>query len=234
MWVDLARSCMWWWPYRNICVLSERPAEVHSPDGQHLHNDAGPAIRFRDGWCVWAINGVPVDEEIVLHPETQSLRKIRGEQNAEVKRIRIERYGWDRYLAGVRAVVIDRSRNDIEATAETLMRGPDGETVLVCAAHRRPASMRCRYRPGFGPAQRPKPGSVGVWPGGSSTVHEVGIFEEHLMKTKSIDARSGVRANRKPRGRNALFRVSLSPAVLGFRLEADGNTAEPPFPFFKY
>ena len=133
LWVDLARSCMWWWPYRNICVLSERPAEVHSPDGQHLHNDAGPAIRFRDGWCVWAINGVPVDEEIVLHPETQSLRKIRGEQNAEVKRIRIERYGWDRYLAGVRAVVIDRSRNDIEATAETLMRGPDGETVLVCA-----------------------------------------------------------------------------------------------------
>ena len=48
---------MWWWPYRQFCIVSERPSEVHTADGPHLHNDAGPAVRFRDGWCVWAIDG---------------------------------------------------------------------------------------------------------------------------------------------------------------------------------
>ena len=124
---------MWWWPYRQFCIVSERPSEVHTADGRHLHNDAGPAVRFRDGWCVWAIDGVVVDEQVVLHPETQSLRKIRGEPNTEVKRIRIERYGWDRYLAAVSAVLVDRRRNDIEATHETLLHTPDNERVLVCA-----------------------------------------------------------------------------------------------------
>jgi hypothetical protein len=132
-WAELVRSGLWWWPYREICLVSERPAEIHVLDGERLHNDSGPAVRFHDGWSIWALNGVLVDEQVVLHPETQSLPQIRREQNAEVKRIRIERYGWDRYLAEVGATVIDRRRNDIEATRETLLRGPDSETVLVCA-----------------------------------------------------------------------------------------------------
>ena len=149
-WADLVRSCMWWWPYRQFCIVSERPSEVHTADGRHLHNDAGPAVRFRDGWCVWAIDGVVVDEQVVLHPETQSLRKIRGEPNTEVKRIRIERYGWDRYLAAVSAVLVDRRRNDIEATHETLLHTPDNERVLVLrlpvdgAGLRLASSAQCR------------------------------------------------------------------------------------------
>jgi hypothetical protein len=132
-WADLVHLCMWWWPYSRICLVSERPAEIHVLNGRRLHNDTGPAVRFCDGWSIWAIDGVLVDEQVVLHPETQNLRQIRRERDAEVKRIRIERYGWDRYLAEVGARVIDRRRNDIEATRETLLRGPDSETVLVCA-----------------------------------------------------------------------------------------------------
>jgi hypothetical protein len=132
-WADIARSCLWWWPYRKACVVCERPAEIHSPDGRSLHNDAGPAVRFRDGWSIWAIDGVMVDEQIVLRPDSQSLQQIHRERNAEVKRIRIERYGWERYLADVGAVVLDRRRNNVEATRETLLRTPNGETVLVCA-----------------------------------------------------------------------------------------------------
>jgi hypothetical protein len=132
-WADLARSCLWWWPYRGICVVSDRPAEIHSRDGRRLHNETGPSVRFRGGWSIWAIDGALVDEQVVLRPETQSVRQIRLERNAEVKRIRIERFGWDRYLAEVGAVVIDRRCNDIEATRETLFRTPDRERILVCA-----------------------------------------------------------------------------------------------------
>jgi hypothetical protein len=74
-----------------------------------------------------------VDEQVVLRPETQTAGQIRRERNAETKRIRIERFGWGCYLAEVGAVVIDRRRNDIEATRETLFRTPDRAKILVCA-----------------------------------------------------------------------------------------------------
>jgi hypothetical protein len=131
LWAEVARSCMWWWPYRGLCVACERPAELHLVDGR-LHHDDGPAIRFRDGWSVWAIDGVRVDEQVVLRPETQRIDQIRGEPDPEVRRIRIERLGWSRYLATAGAAEVDERRNDIEATSERLVRFPDGDMLLVC------------------------------------------------------------------------------------------------------
>ena len=130
-------SCGWWWPGRDYCFVSDRPLSLHmaeGPSGQRLHNETGPSLAFRDGWQLWHIDGVEVDEQIVLRPETQTLRQIQEETNVEVRRIRIERFGWKRYLKEVGAVVIDQRRNDIEATHEALMRTPgnNGETVLVC------------------------------------------------------------------------------------------------------
>ena len=130
-WAEVARSCMWWWPYRGLCVVCERPTELHLIGGR-LHCETGPAVRFRDGWSVWAIDGVRVDEQVVLRPETQSVGQIRGEPDPEVKRVRIERYGWTRYLMAAGATIVDRRRNDVEATHEMLVRFPDGETLLVC------------------------------------------------------------------------------------------------------
>jgi hypothetical protein len=132
LWAELCRSCMWWWPYRDVCIVSDRPEMIRF-DGDRLHNPDGPAVRFRDGWSVWSIDGILVDEQIVLHPETQTIDQIRGEQNAEVKRIRIERLGWQRYLARVDATVVDSRRNEIEQTDEHLVRTADGEVVLICA-----------------------------------------------------------------------------------------------------
>lgn len=37
-WATLARSCGWWWPGEDICVLVERPASTHR------------SITYRDGW----------------------------------------------------------------------------------------------------------------------------------------------------------------------------------------
>jgi hypothetical protein len=133
----------WSWMHREFCIVCDRPelvryervGEVGSVPvpGLRLHCEDGPSVRWRDGWSLWHIHGVAVDEQIVLRPHTQTIEQIRGEQNEEVRRIRIERYGWDRYLREVGAVVVDTRRNDIEATREALMRTPDGETVLVCA-----------------------------------------------------------------------------------------------------
>ena len=77
------------------------------------------------------INGVLVDEQIVMRPETQTVEQISKEENAEIKRIRAERYGWNRYLSGINAERIDKRRNDIEGTREYLYSADDMK-ILLC------------------------------------------------------------------------------------------------------
>jgi hypothetical protein len=111
-------------------VVSRRPVEVHWQAGE-LHCDTGPSVRFRDGWGVYSISGVRVTEQIVMRPETLTVAQIRAEDSEEVRRIAIERYGWDKFLKATRAKVLDRRRNDIEATEEALFEC-EGIRVLVC------------------------------------------------------------------------------------------------------
>jgi hypothetical protein len=113
-------------------AISDRPCEIHVDDDGELHNPDGPAMRFRDGWSIWAIHGVHVSEQIILRPTTQTLDQIDQEHNAEIRRIRIERYGWQPYLQQKNALVIEHQRNEIEQTEESLME-LEGVKVLVCA-----------------------------------------------------------------------------------------------------
>lgn len=128
--MDLAECCGWWAPYKNVCFLQHRPEKIAIVDGR-LHCEDGPAIRYRDGFSVWAIDGVRCDEQIVMQPGTQTIEQISKEQNEEIKRIRIDRFGWIKYLNGIGAVRIDDRRNDIEGTREYLYCAEE-TTVLLC------------------------------------------------------------------------------------------------------
>ncbi|MEV7229599.1 DUF6745 domain-containing protein [Polymorphospora sp. NPDC051019] len=56
-WAILARSCGWWWPGEDVCVVVERPAVIRTesvPGGWHgqvrpRQGDGGP-VEYRDGW----------------------------------------------------------------------------------------------------------------------------------------------------------------------------------------
>lgn len=127
----IAKSAGWFLPHEHICWVSERHNVLNRDDAGRLHCETGPAISYPDGFSIWALNGVLIDETIVMRPETQTIAKIQGEQNEEIKRIRIERFGWERYMRKVNATPIDRRRNDIDGTLEALYR-TDGHSVLVC------------------------------------------------------------------------------------------------------
>jgi hypothetical protein len=133
---DTVESCCWWWPGRNVCFVSERPTRIvlePSPTrSNRLHCEDGPSMVW-EGWSLWHLHGVKVDEQIVLRPETQTLDQIRREDNAEVKRLRIERFGWDRYLTEIDAVVVDTNKDEVSETEEALFRTQDNEVILVCA-----------------------------------------------------------------------------------------------------
>ena len=105
---ETVESACWWYPHRDFLMVCERPTAIHreltNPQvtrgwGSHrLHCADGPAVSFRDGWGVYAIHGVQVPAYVVLEPEKITWQAIGAENNAEVRRIMIDRYGPDRYV----------------------------------------------------------------------------------------------------------------------------------------
>lgn len=125
-----------WFMYRqNRVYLCPRPVVLSFNEIGEPHSLTGPAIAFGDDVKQFRIDGVQVPEIVVMNPEAQTLGEIEGEQNAEVKRLRIERLGWDNYLVARNAKLLDHRVNDIEGTEESLMQYEEnGRTnnVLVC------------------------------------------------------------------------------------------------------
>jgi len=94
--MDIAINCGWWLPYKNVVIASEKPCEIHLRD-KRLHRDHGPAILYRDGYSVWALNGVRVSQ-IVAETDAVSLSPslLLSEKNAEVRREIVRKIGVDR------------------------------------------------------------------------------------------------------------------------------------------
>jgi hypothetical protein len=127
----LATTCGWVWWHENVCAISDRPESITRNANGRLHNEAGPSMRYRDGWSLWTIDGIAVDEQIVMMPDTQTIKQINSENNADVKSIRITRFGWPRYLKETKSKVIHERHNDVEGTYEALFSSPDGSRRLV-------------------------------------------------------------------------------------------------------
>lgn len=107
--------------------------EVHHENGIPTRED-GPAmlLQLRDQVVrEWFIQGVRVDEQIVLRPETQTIQQISNDNNEESRRIRIERYGWPKYLQDVGATSLEISYNERDQQWEQLFRLPSGEKRFV-------------------------------------------------------------------------------------------------------
>jgi len=108
LWAAVARACGWWWPYEHVCVVSERPVEMHTEvwgdQGQvRLHRPDGPALRYADGWDAHAWHGTRVPSWVIDDP---GVGRIEEETNVEVRRCAIENIGWGDYIdrAGLRLV----------------------------------------------------------------------------------------------------------------------------------
>jgi hypothetical protein len=104
--IDLARSCGWMWLSRHLAIVTERPSTLGFDAVGRLHNDTGPAIEYPDGFSFWFIHGVKVPKKVVEAPETLTAGEIDAEQNAEVARVMIERFGTGRYLEESRAKLV--------------------------------------------------------------------------------------------------------------------------------
>ncbi len=94
----------------------------------------GVRLRWRD---------VLVDERIVFHPETITAQEVLAESNAELRRVKLERMGYEAFMEQAQAEVMDR---DFDPGGERrLLRVPMGrDEPLVCIAVQCPSTGR-RY-----------------------------------------------------------------------------------------
>ena len=107
-WKKISKSCHWFYPFREFCIIVDKPYRLYRDAEGRLHNDSGMAIEYTDGWGICAIHGVRVPDWIILHHEQITVEKITAEENAEVRRIMMGKYGIDRYIADAGAKELHR------------------------------------------------------------------------------------------------------------------------------
>ena len=93
--MDMAKCSGWFFPMDKVCILTPNPIYLGLDDRGRLHNNNGKAIEYPDGWGLYYIHGVAVNKKIVEHPETITVKDIEDEKNVEVRRVMIDRYGFD-------------------------------------------------------------------------------------------------------------------------------------------
>ena len=94
----IALSAGWWSPSLDTCLISERPQYIYQDSNRLFHCEDGLAIGYPDGWGVYMWHGVRVPEYVIMRPHEITPDKIMNEQNAEVARAMLERYGQDNFI----------------------------------------------------------------------------------------------------------------------------------------
>ncbi|WP_326810244.1 hypothetical protein OIE62_34870 [Streptomyces scopuliridis] len=108
---EVARHAGWWWPYERAVVICERPVALYRDEAGRLDRGDGPALAYPDGFALYAWRGMPVPAEFLAGLPTLTPERIRTEANAELRRVMLEYYGYDRYLneSGARPVHRDET-----------------------------------------------------------------------------------------------------------------------------
>lgn len=103
----LTRSCGWLWMHPEVCVIGDRPRELHIDTEGRPHSEHGPAIRWADGWRLYAWRGTRVPSQWIEHPESLNPQQALRWPNIEQRRAACEFLGWERILAELRGLTID-------------------------------------------------------------------------------------------------------------------------------
>jgi len=142
--MQLAEVCGWWAPYEKFAIYQHRHDSISRDDQRRLHNENGPAIHYPDGFELYGIDGVIVDKQTVMNPDSLTLQQIHTQEDAEWKRIMIQRHGWDKFLQKSNAVELDKGF-DKDGIAEYLMQADDGNGGKIHALATACTSTRKKF-----------------------------------------------------------------------------------------
>jgi internalin A len=105
---QLFEDCGWIFPFENICLVCDRPLHLRFDSANELHAEGESAIAFADGYSLYFHHGVKLPEQYgKVHPDLWQAEWLLSESNAEIRRLLIERIGYDRICQQLQAVELD-------------------------------------------------------------------------------------------------------------------------------
>jgi hypothetical protein len=105
---ELAKYSGWLNVYEDVVVFQHRPAEIKFDEQNRLHCQDNPAIRYRDGYSIYAWHGTRVPAEWITDPLSLSAKTALTWDNLEQRRCACEILGWNKILQELDAVTIDK------------------------------------------------------------------------------------------------------------------------------
>jgi hypothetical protein len=136
IWKRITKSCHWFYPFSDFCLISDKPVRISRDEQGRLHDDSQKAIEYSDGWGFCSVHGVVVPDYVIESPNEINTEKIESESNSEIRRVMLDRFGWDRYILETDTKPIDKSEFGILYRKEI----PDDEPcVMVRLLNRTPS-----------------------------------------------------------------------------------------------
>lgn len=115
------------WMHADFCIVSDFPETLATDAQNRPHSDTGPSHRWRDGWAFYHVHNVRVPEYVIERPHEITVKDIDSETNAEVRRVKMEKYGYGRYLLDSGAEELSRDEFGILYRKNI----PDDEPVVM-------------------------------------------------------------------------------------------------------
>jgi hypothetical protein len=105
--LNVSRHTSLWYPAAGRVLVVQPPIHMKIVDNR-FHCESGPAMQFRDGFKTFMWRGVAVPEEVIMKRPTIGM--VRNTSNMEVRRIIIERMGYEKFLKSCGGNLIQRDR----------------------------------------------------------------------------------------------------------------------------
>ena len=125
---DAVAEIGWLIPAPSAVIVGARPAVLHRDARGDLHNPAGLALAYPDGWGFYAWHGRRVPGWVIAAP---SIEAIAAEENVEVRRCAIESLGWDRFIAEAGLVPVTAGDSGNLAAAQVADPGNPGQHLVL-------------------------------------------------------------------------------------------------------
>jgi hypothetical protein len=129
--IEFSKEVGWWWPLDNAVIFTERPIFLTRDDNFRLHHESRRALEYADGFGIWAWHGVRVPQWVIESPEKITPQKVLTENNQEIRRVMLERYGWDRLLIDLQATTEQTDRYGTLVSTDRLGEYLDGEDPIA-------------------------------------------------------------------------------------------------------
>lgn len=106
LWFELGSAAYSYSFFENVCFVCRRPTRFELDEVNRLHNENDAAIEFADGYKQFYIQGRRIPGFVVEEPEKITVGKIENERNIEVRRIMLEKFGFERFITESNAVKV--------------------------------------------------------------------------------------------------------------------------------